>query len=96
VYFDRLEYVASLLLKDSLCAATISGHTDHTGSAKANEIVSKKRADAVKQYLLDKGVNVNQLNILTFSNSKPVAEGTGNVADSQNRRVEIKLGVKGR
>lgn len=95
VYYDRLDYVAALLVKDSLCIAIISGHTDHTGSAKANEIVSQKRADAVKEYLLQKGVDENQLNILTFSNSKPVDAGTGSVADGQNRRVEIKLGNRG-
>jgi outer membrane protein OmpA-like peptidoglycan-associated protein len=94
VYFDRLEYVAGLLLKDSLCVATISGHTDRTGSAKANEIVSLKRANAIKDYLLQRGVAEKQLVIHTFSNSKPVVEGKGSVADGQNRRVEIKLGTR--
>ena len=91
VYLRGLNYVAGLLVKDSLCIANISGHTDRTGSARANEIVSLKRANAVKQFLLQKSVNENQLTILTFSGTQPVTAEKGKQADSQNRRVEIKL-----
>jgi len=94
VYLKALNYVAGLLVKDSLSIATISGHTDHTGLARANEIVSLKRANAVKKFLLQKSVKENQLTIITLSDTQPVTPETGKIADSQNRRVEIKLGSR--
>ena len=94
VYFKALNYVAGLLVKDSLGVATISGHTDRTGSVRANEVVSLKRANAVKKFLLQKSVKENQLTLLTFSGTQPVTPETGKIADSQNRRVEIKLGTR--
>ena len=94
VYLKALNYVAGLLAKDSLSMATISGHTDRTGSARANEVVSLKRANAVKKFLLQKSVKENQLTIITLSGTQPVTAETGKIADSQNRRVEIKLGTR--
>jgi outer membrane protein OmpA-like peptidoglycan-associated protein len=91
VYFERLNYVAELLTKDPEAQVNISGHTDKTGTAKANEIVSLKRAEAVKNYLLQKGVSVNQMHIHTFSDTHPIVEGNSKLASSQNRRVEIKI-----
>ena len=94
VYFKALNYVAGLLVKDSLGMATISGHTDRTGSVRANEVVSLKRANAVKKFLLQKSVKENQLTIITLSGTQPVTPETGKIANSQNRRVEIKLGTR--
>jgi outer membrane protein OmpA-like peptidoglycan-associated protein len=91
VYNDRLNYVAEILLKDTTLKAQVSGHTDKTGSVRANEIVSLKRATAVKNYLESRGVPAGQILVFTYSNTRPIVDSNNRDANQQNRRVEIKL-----
>lgn len=91
VYFSRLNYLSVLLLSDPTLSGIITGHTDKTGSAKINKILSEKRANAVREYMAEKGVPVNQLIIEALSSKEPVAEGNNRSAYSQNRRVTIQL-----
>src|SRR3546814_8887232 len=51
----------------------ISGHTDSTGSDGYNQGLSERRANAVKQYLLRKGVEPGRLSTYAYGESKPVA-----------------------
>src|SRR3546814_19476138 len=59
----------------------ISGHTDSTGSDGYNQGLSERRANAVKQYLLRKGVEPGRLSTYAYGESKPVA------TRSEERRV---------
>lgn len=68
----------------------IVGHTDSDGNAEANLILSQKRAEAVKQYLLDNfKINSNNLQTLGKGESEPVANNDTVFGKSQNRRVEF-------
>lgn len=70
----------------------VYGHTDNSGTDAVNIPLSEKRAAAVKQYLIAKGLPANRIEAKGFGSSKPVADN--NVADgrTKNRRVEIVLG----
>lgn len=70
----------------------VYGHTDNSGSDAVNTPLSEKRADAVKAYLLKKGLADNRVEAKGFGASKPIADNNTAAGKSKNRRVEIVLG----
>ncbi|MEO5593587.1 MAG: OmpA family protein [Chitinophagaceae bacterium] len=70
----------------------VYGHTDNNGNDAVNMPLSEKRADAVKQYLVSKGLPVNRIESKGFGSSKPIADNNSDAGKSKNRRVEIVLG----
>jgi len=76
-----LDQIANMLKADSSLKATISVHTT---TADKDKSLSMNRADAIKTYLLDKGVNQNQIEATGYGGEQPV--GT-----TKNQRVEVKL-----
>jgi len=69
----------------------IQGHTDNTGSAKTNMSLSKRRADAVKAWLVKNGIPAAQLTTEGFGADQPVADNKTNAGRLKNRRVDFKL-----
>ncbi|MES2836825.1 MAG: DUF5723 family protein [Bacteroidota bacterium] len=69
----------------------ISGHTDNVGNAKANLTLSKGRAEAVKKYLVSKGVNVNAVLVNYYGGTEPIADNATEEGRQKNRRVEMKI-----
>ena len=69
----------------------ISGHTDNRGKAEMNRELSKKRAEAVVKYMVDKGIGADRLIAKGFGPDRPVADNTKKKGRAQNRRVEFKL-----
>lgn len=79
--------------KDDYKMVTVSGHTDHRGSAVLNKKLSADRALAAKNYLIEKGVAKNKLSSQGFGSSKPkydLRSATPEQLDL-NRRVEFDL-----
>ena len=70
----------------------VYGHTDNNGSDAVNIPLSEKRANAVKAYLLKKGMKEARIEIKGYGASKPVADNRTEAGKAQNRRVEIVLG----
>ena len=103
VYFDsgrdsfkvetlaKLDEAASIITKFSTAKFSISGHTDSTGSDAKNLELSSKRANAVKNYLVSKGVSESNLTAKGFGETMPIASNKTYKGRSENRRVEVKL-----
>jgi len=70
----------------------VYGHTDNSGSDAVNVPLSEKRANAVKDYLLKKGLTANRLEAKGYGAAKPLVSNDTEAGRSQNRRVEIVLG----
>lgn len=70
----------------------IYGHTDNAGSDAVNIPLSEQRANAVKSYLLKKGLKETRMETRGFGAAKPVASNNTETGRKQNRRVEIVLG----
>ncbi|MBP5505249.1 MAG: OmpA family protein [Bacteroidales bacterium] len=68
---------------------TVWGHTDNVGTAKANESVSMKRADAVKKYLAAQGIAADRITAEGKSYTMPVASNDTEEGKALNRRVEV-------
>lgn len=73
----------------------IGGYTDGIGSDSYNKKLSKQRAQSVVDYLLNKGIEKNNLKIVGYGEDNPVATNDTVEGRSMNRRVEIKLLSKG-
>lgn len=69
----------------------IAGHTDNTGKAELNKVLSEKRAASVKAYLVKKGVVADRLTTVGFGQEQPVSENTTAAGKAKNRRVEFKI-----
>ena len=69
----------------------IQGHTDNKGSSAANLKLSKNRAEAVKTYLVSKGIDTNRFKTEWFGSKKPIADNNTEVGRQKNRRVELLL-----
>ncbi|WP_444993845.1 OmpA family protein [Aliikangiella sp. IMCC44359] len=77
-------------LKDSReWAILIEGHTDNVGFSQSNILLSQKRAEAVKDYLVNQSVNSNRLDTAGMGASIPIADNNTAIGRQQNRRVEI-------
>jgi len=70
---------------------TVEGHTDAIGSESYNMDLSGRRSQAVVDYLVSKGVNKNQLEVVPLGESRPVATNDTQEGRAMNRRVEIKI-----
>ena len=67
----------------------IAGHTDSDGAEDQNLILSQKIAEAVKNYLVSKGINANRMIAKGYGESKPIAENETAAGKALNRRTEI-------
>lgn len=67
----------------------VRGHTDSVGNYGKNMILSQRRADAVRQYLISQGINGERIKATGFGSSSPVADNRSAAGRAQNRRIEI-------
>ena len=67
----------------------IEGHTDSDGTTEHNQILSEKRAESVKLYLVSEGISSSRLFTKGYGESVPVAPNTTSTGKAQNRRVEL-------
>lgn len=89
--FSSLDKLAELLKKKTDWKLLISGHTDNVGTVKSNMTLSKNRANALKNYMVKKGININRLKAEWFGPNKPVGDNTTSEGRQKNRRVEMTI-----
>jgi outer membrane protein OmpA-like peptidoglycan-associated protein len=89
--YDELnELVEFLKLKPSQ-KIIIEGHTDSDGNEASNLRLSQNRANAVKEYLISKGISASRLVAKGFGESKPIADNSTSQGKAHNRRTEIQI-----
>lgn len=70
----------------------IEGHTDNIGNDEYNIALGEKRAEAVRDYLNERcGIPLHAMNVISYGESKPVAENSTKDGRSRNRRVVVKV-----
>ena len=67
----------------------IEGHTDNRGSVEYNLTLGERRAKSVKTYLEGLGIDSKRLNIISYGEEKPIAQGDGEGAWGKNRRANF-------
>lgn len=89
--FASLDELAAVLKKKSTWKLEISGHTDNAGDDASNMTLSKKRAEAVKAYLVSKEIEPSRFIVNYFGETKPIADNSTAEGRAKNRRVEMKI-----
>lgn len=67
----------------------IEGHTDATGGANFNQVLSQQRAESVRQALIEEGVDAARLTARGYGEDRPIAANDSEAGRARNRRVEI-------
>jgi OmpA-OmpF porin, OOP family len=78
-------------LKTSTDNLQIEGHTDNAGNAAKNLDLSKRRAEAVKRYLTEKGLEAQRFTAVGFGQEKPIADNSTAEGKQRNRRIEFQV-----
>ncbi len=89
--YPSLNLVADFLKRKPTMQIEIGGHTDSDGDDNMNLQLSKDRANAVKTYLISKGVSEKQMTAIGYGETRPIAENTSTSGKQQNRRTEIQI-----
>jgi len=84
-----IDEVAKMLQADTALKLSIDGHTDSTGTAERNRVLSKERAEAVRAALLAKGIAAERLSAQGFGPDKPLGDNDSESGRAKNRRVEL-------
>ena len=71
----------------------VQGHTDSTGTAAHNEELSLRRAQAVREVLLTRGVRQEQMIVEGVGEARPIADNSSAAGRARNRRVELHIDV---
>lgn len=88
---DSLAKVAEFVGQDPAKRIRIEGHTDSTGGANANQVLSQKRAEAVRDALAALGVDASRMTAVGVGAEQPVASNVNAEGRAKNRRVDVIL-----
>ncbi len=89
--YTVLNSIVSILKEYPGAKFTIDGHTDNTGSKALNQKLSEERAAAVKNFLIENGVDSSRLSSAGYGLDKPIDTNNTAKGRANNRRVEINL-----
>lgn len=86
-----IEQIKVALAARPVPEVTVIGHTDRAGNADANDKLSVKRAEAVKDILLNTGIKASTFEVAGRGEREPLVATADDVAEARNRRVEISV-----
>lgn len=90
---DKLNTKALVLRSNPNVRLRIEGHCDQRGSTEYNLALGQRRAEAVRAYLVNLGIDGNRLSTISYGKERPLVEGEGEDSFARNRRAEF--GVAG-
>ncbi|MEO1051482.1 MAG: OmpA family protein [Bacteroidota bacterium] len=87
----ELDRILGILNEQATMEIEIQGHTDATGPESYNLTLSRRRAEAVKNYFVSKGVSESRLSVAYFGENQPAETNDTREGRSKNRRVQFKI-----
>lgn len=88
---QNLTEKADLLLAHPDISATIAGHCDERGTDAYNMALGQRRADSAKAFMVNLGVNADQLNTISYGEEQPADPASNEEAWAKNRRAEFAI-----
>lgn len=88
---ELLSRIAGVLLTFDNYGIQIFGHTDDVGTEEYNKELSERRAQAVRDYLVEAGIDAEVMSTMGLGKSEPLVEGTDPESRQRNRRVELAI-----
>ncbi len=89
--FDELNKVVRLLEINPDLRIELSAHTDDQGSDRYNDLLSRKRGEAARSYLIRRGVDASRVTATGYGKRKPLVPNDSDEHRAMNRRVEFKV-----
>jgi peptidoglycan-associated lipoprotein len=92
-----LDQAARLMREQPDLHVTIEGHCDERGTAEYNQALGERRASAAREYLMSAGIASERIQIVSYGEERPLAEGHDEAAWASNRRAQVvvRLGMMG-
>ena len=84
-----LDKLAATMNEYNQNTVTIAGHTDSVGNPSYNMNLSRDRANSVRNYLVNRGVASNRINVVAYGQTRPIADNSTDYARPQIRTVEL-------
>ena len=88
---EALNNLVQILKIKSTMIIELAGHTDNVGDPASNLKLSQDRADAVRNYIIAKGIAANRVTAKGYGDTQPVADNSTAEGKQQNRRTEVRV-----
>ncbi len=89
--FDIVERAIDIMYADKSTRVLLSGHTDSEGDAYQNMILSQARAEVVKRYMIQQGIDASRIETVAYGETMPLEDNVSSEGKKLNRRVEINI-----
>ena len=87
--YPVVDQIATYLKENPKTRLVVEGHTDNTGSAEKNQVLSENRAKSIKAELVKRGIEESRLETKGYGSTKPIGDNKTKDGRTQNRRVTI-------
>ena len=88
-----LDQLYNRLEKNSETKIELASHTDSDGDNKSNMLLSQRRSESVKTYLVNKGINIERIEAQGYGEKQPKASNETKIGKATNRRTEVRMSV---
>jgi outer membrane protein OmpA-like peptidoglycan-associated protein len=89
--YEELELLVNLLRQNESMVIQLEGHTDYRGNRKLNFTLSENRVNAVRDFLVARGISKKRIKTKAFGGSHPLSYEDDEEARKVNRRVEVRI-----
>ena len=94
IYIPDLDEHVVYLTEHPLSPVTVEGHTDFKGSDNYNQKLSERRANAVRRYLVQKGIAPERIRVVGYGEKRPIADNKTDEGRAINRRAEFEVTIE--
>jgi len=94
IYVPDLDQHVAYLTANPSSPVTVEGHTDYIGSDQYNQKLSERRANAVRKYLIEKGIASSRIQVVGYGEQRPIADNMTKEGRAINRRAEFEVTVE--
>ncbi|RLD23485.1 MAG: hypothetical protein DRI71_05195 [Bacteroidetes bacterium] len=89
--FEDAQYLEYLMKDNPRITVEISGHTDNSGPVAYNKDLSQRRANSIKDYLTEHGIDSSRITAIGYGIEKPIGDNSNRIGRRLNRRTEFKI-----
>jgi outer membrane protein OmpA-like peptidoglycan-associated protein len=94
LYVPDLDHHVAYLKSNPSSPVVVEGHTDYIGSDQYNQKLSERRANAVRRYLVERGIAPSRIRVVGYGEKRPIADNKTKEGRAINRRAEFEVTVE--